>query len=260
MLNSIFAYMPAVSAELIAQAGGGGSFGGSSRGEGGGNGSGGGGDGARFYLLIRITFEQPLIGVPIWIVIAVVLYHSKKAGTDYRITRTIRRGRKFQEEHLRNSVIGRIQQRDPNFELATFLQRVANGFTIIQHAWSEQDLSSCRAFMSDGVIERFELYIAMQQAEGIRNRLRDVNIVNSEVVSVTSDQHFDSIHVRITAPAICYNQSLESGRRVSGHSDKAPIKFTEIWSFSRCPGAETNPDAGRWRLLTGPNAPSARAS
>ena len=87
------------------------------------------------------------------------------------------------------------------------------------------------------------MYIAMQQAEGIRNRLKDVKVVDSTIVSVTSDRHFDSIHVRITASAISYNESLDTGRRVSGHSDSRPITFTEIWSFSRRPGVATNPNA-----------------
>lgn len=244
MLNSALANLCMVPLELLAQAGGGGSYGSGSSGSGsGGGGSGGSGDGALFYWLIRLTIQSPHIGIPIWIVIAVVFYHSQKAGKNYHVTRTIRRGRKFQEEHLRNSVIGQIQQRDPDFEQETFLQRVANGFVTIQHAWSEQDLSYCRAFISDGVRERFELYIVMQQAEGIRNRLKDVRVIHSEIVSVTSDHHFDSIHVRITASAISYNESLKTGRRVSGHSASAPITFTEIWSFSRRPGVKTDPNA-----------------
>jgi uncharacterized tellurite resistance protein B-like protein/predicted RNA-binding Zn-ribbon protein involved in translation (DUF1610 family) len=244
MLNSALAYLAVVPLELLAQAGGGGSFGsGGSSSGGGGSGGYGGGDSGLGSLLVELTIRHPLIGIPVWIAIAIFLYQGQKGGRNYHVTRTIRRGRKFQEEHLRNSVIGQIQQRDPDFEQETFLQRVANGFLTIQQAWSEQDLRRCRAFISDGVRERFELYIAMQQAEGIRNRLRNFSVVNSEIVSVTTDRHFDSIHVRITASAISYNEDLKTGRRVSGNSDTIPITFTEIWSFSRMPGVKTNPEA-----------------
>ena len=223
--------------ELIAQAGGGGSYGG-----GGGGGSGGGG-GEALGLLIQFTFRYPQYGIPIWIVIGIVFYSSKKAEKSARMTRTIRRGRNVQEESLHDSAIGQIRQRDPDFDEAVFLQRVVNGFVKTQYAWSEQDLRQCRAFISDGVRERFELYIAMQKAENIRNRMKDVEVDDSQVVSVTCDRHFDTIHVRIKASAISYNEDLDTAKRVSGNSDRTRTSFTEIWSFSRRPGAKTNPSA-----------------
>ena len=234
--------------ELIAQAGGGGNYGGGGGGGGGGGfGGGGGGDGegggAAIALLIHLTFRYPLVAIPLWVVFGITVYMGKTAERDSRVGRTIRRGRKFQEAALLDAAIGKIQQRDPAFDQEIFLQRVVNGFVTTQHAWSEQDLRHCRAFVSDGVRERFELYIAMQKAENIRNRMKDVKVDDCKIVSVTSDHHFDTIHVRVTASAISYNEDLISGKRVSGNSDRTPITFTEIWSFSRRPGATTNVEA-----------------
>lgn len=230
---------PAWSFDLLGQAGGGGNYGGSSSGSGGG----GGGGGELIYWLIRFTIHYPQYGIPLIIVIAIVLYYGKQAERDVRVTRTIRRGRKAQEEALRNSAIQAIRQRDPDFDETIFLQRADNAFRTTQHAWSEQNLRICRAFISDGVHERFDLYIAMQKAENIRNCMKDVRVTRHEIVAVTSDHHFDTIHVRITASAISYNEDLKSDRRVSGGSDRVPITFTEIWSFSRRPGVHTNPNA-----------------
>lgn len=265
LCSSPIASLWASSVELLAQAGGGGDYGGSD--SGGGDFSGGGGDsgGGDFNWgggdfggsgeswgnrdgdptggLIELIFAYPQYSIPFFIVIAVLFYYGKKSGTDYHVTRTIRRGRKFQEDGLKTSAISSIQQRDPDFDQETFLQRVANGFVTTQAAWSEQDLRRCRAFISDGVRERFELYIAMQKTENIRNRMKNVEVRESEIVSITSDRHFDTIHVRITASAISYKEDLQTGRRVSGNSDRLPITFTEVWSFSRRPGAKTNPQA-----------------
>lgn len=241
MFTLILPEIALMCAELIAQAGGGGNFGGSGR-SGGGDG-GGDGAGALVYLLIRFTIRYPQYGIPLCIVVGIVFYYSQKAGNDYRVTRTIRKGRKIQEEDLRSAAFGTIQQRDPDFSEEIFLARVSNGFVTTQYAWSEQDLRRCRAFISDGVRERFELYIAMQKAENIRNRMKDVSVTGCEVVSVTSDMHFDTIHVRITASAISYNEDLTTGKRVSGNSDSAKISFTEIWSFSRRPGVKTDTNA-----------------
>jgi len=242
LCSSLIVRLLASSVELLAQAGGGGDYGGGSSGGGDGD-SGGGGSLEGIYWLIMFTIESPQFGIPLWIVIALLLYYGKKTGTDYHVTRTIRRGRTVQEDSLRTSAVARIQQRDANFDQETFLQRVANGFLTTQTAWSEQDLRRCRAFISDGVRERFELYIAMQKAENIRNRMKNVEVQESEIVSITSDGHFDTIHVRITASAISYKEDLQTGRRVSGNSDSLPITFTEVWSFSRRPGVKTNPQA-----------------
>lgn len=231
---------------LLGQAGGGGSYGGGGGGGGGGfggGGSGGGGDGALIAWLIQFTIRYPQYGIPLIIVGLFVLYQMKQAESGHRISRTIRRGRKLQETDLREDSLSRIRQRDEAFTEELFLERVGHGFVRIQQAWSDQDLRSCRAFISDGVHERFNLYIRMQQEENIRNRMKDVRVTDAEIVCVTSDTHFDTIHVRITASAISYNEDLTTGRRVDRRSSTSPIRFTEIWSFSRRPGVPTHPTA-----------------
>jgi hypothetical protein len=245
----------APSLDLLAQAGGGGGFGGGGGGGGGfGGGGGGGGDGGAvlIYLALRFAIRYPYIAIPLFIFFGFIMYLGKNAERDSRITRTIRRGRKVQESALQETAIGTIRQRDPNFDEEVFLQRAAKAFVTTQNAWSEQNLKTCRAFISDGVHERFELYIAMQKAENIRNRMRDVTVTRRQIVAVTSDQHFDTMHVQFTASAISYNEDLKTKKRVSGNSDNTPISFTEIWSFSRRPGVKTDPEAS---LLQG-NCPN----
>lgn len=211
--------------------GGGGGFGGGSDFGGGGGGGGGGGDGWSF-----------LVFVVIFLVVGLVNYQRQRGG-GARQTRTIQRGRQIQEQALRDRGLAAITARDPAFSETVFLQRGSRAFVTTQYAWSEQDLTQCRAFVSDGVYERFDLYIAMQKAENIRNRMKEVQVSTPTIVAVGSDTHFDTIHVKFTASAISYNEDLDSGRRVSGNSDRAPIVFTEIWSFSRRPGVQTRTDA-----------------
>jgi uncharacterized tellurite resistance protein B-like protein len=193
--------------------------------------------------LIQFTIRYPHFGIPLIAVGCFILYQLQQTESGYRITRTIRRGRKIQEDDLRVDALEAICQRDPHFSSELFLQRVQAAFLRTQQAWSEQDLRSCRAFISDGVHERFDLYIRMQTNENIRNRMKNVEVVDCEIVCVTSDPHFDTMHVRITASAISYNEDLTTGKRVDTRSDVHPVSFTEIWSFSRRPGAPTHPDA-----------------
>ena len=228
---------------VLAQAGGGGSFGGSSGGGGGGGfsgggssfGGGGGGGG-------ELSPEAVVIMLILWGVVTLVGKYGQKQQRQ-RVTRTIRQGRKVQEEMLRQQALAGILTRDPGFNEGQFLQQASQAFVTTQYAWSDQDLTSCRPFISDGVHERFDLYIGMQKVEGIRNRMKDVSVTGAQVVAITTDTHYDTIHVRFTARAISYNESLTSGRRVSGNSDTVPITFTEIWSFSRRPGVQTRQGA-----------------
>ncbi|QDT15435.1 TIM44-like domain-containing protein [Alienimonas californiensis] len=233
---------------LIAQAGGGGGYGGGGGGGGGGysggggSGGGSGGGGEAIVALVRLTILYPHVMIPLWIVVAVVFYYGKREEKTARVRRTIRRGRKVQEQDRRSDALQAVRQRDPGFTVELFLDRVSHAFLTTQYAWSEQNLSTCRAFLSDGVHERFELYIGMQKAEGLRNRMKDVTVESAKIVSVESAPHFDTIHVRIAAAAITYNESLTTGKRVSGRSDRTRTPFTEVWSFSRRPGVKTSAD------------------
>ncbi|MFH5803491.1 TIM44-like domain-containing protein, partial [Alienimonas sp. DA493] len=236
---------------LLAQAGGGGGYGGGGGGGFGGGGgggfSGGGGGGSgdggeALIALVHLTVRYPHIMIPVWIVLALVFYYGKNEEKSYRVSRTIRRGKKVQERDRREGALQKVRDRDPAFTEELFLDRVSHAFLTTQYAWSEQNLSTCRAFLSDGVHERFELYIGMQKAEGIRNRMKRVTVGSARIVSVESAPHFDTIHVRIAAAAVTYNESLTTGKRVSGGSDSRPTPFTEVWSFSRRPGVQTSAD------------------
>ena len=223
----------------FARAGGGDGF--SSGGGGGFSGGGGGGDGdgagLLVYLLFRLVFEYPLIGIPLLIVAAVVFYRSSKGAQSAYISSTIRRGLAVGRAANAEEGLPGIRQRDPAFDLDAFLRRCRELLPPVQEAWSRQDMSPVRHFLSDGVFDRFTLQIEMQKDSGIRNDMRDVRVLGSRLVGSASDRFFDSLHVAVTANAVDTTVSLEGGRRLQG-SD-APQSFTEVWTFLRRPGAKT---------------------
>ncbi|MBD3277591.1 MAG: hypothetical protein GF388_04760 [Candidatus Aegiribacteria sp.] len=225
-----------ISSVAFARAGGGGSYGGSS---GGGGGGGGSGAGYIFYLLIRLAIHKPLIGVPLLIVVIVLMIKfGKKAKGGYE-THTINRAGKLkrqQERQEMQNALASLKQRDPSFTTGKFIQKANKAFIALQNAWSDQDLSKVRQFISDGIDERFSLQIEMQKAEGYRNKMENINIQNTRIVGVYSDSHFDTIHLEITAQADDTDVDLKTGKRIRKNSS-AP--FTEYWSFLRKPGVQT---------------------
>lgn len=224
-----------ITSMALGRAGGGGSYGGS----GGGGGGGGGGSGYIFYLLIRLAIEKPVIGIPLLVVVIIlVVKFGRKAKGGYE-THTINRAgklRKQQEQQEMQAALEQIKKRDPGFTTGKFVQNVNRAFIAVQEAWSDQDLSPVRQFISDGIDERFSLQIAMQKAEGYRNRMENITVRNTRIVGVYTDRHFDTIHVEITAQAEDSDVEIDTGKRIRKNSS-AP--FTEYWSFLRKPGAQT---------------------
>jgi len=227
--------------ELWARAGGGGSFGGGGGG-GGGSSGGGGGDGEALFWLLYLAIKYPVVGVPALCIFVLVMVYGGKSAQSARVTRTIRSGAAAQAESQRQEKFAAIKERDPAFEEAEFVQRVKQAFLQIQAAWSEQNLQPVRTFISDGIFERFKLYLEMQKAEGIRNQMDHVTIEDARAIAVYSDRHFDTIHVRFLASAVDYDVSLADGKPIGRRPPPEPFK--EYWSFSRRVGAQTRAQAG----------------
>ncbi len=220
----------------FARAGGGQSYGGSSSG-----GSGGGnGMGIIIYFLLRLCIEQPVIGIPLVIVLIIVaiIINNKYQAIQYGAiqqagNRTLNRSQNFVAVQ---KALGKLKERDPQFTTASFMKKAETAFFEIQQAWSDQDLSKVRRFISDGVNERFSLQIDMQKKQGIRNKMENVQVLNTKITSIESDSHFDSIHLRITAKAKDTDVDLETGKNIR---DNYSGTFVEYWSFLRKPGVQT---------------------
>lgn len=220
---------------VFARVGGGGRY--SGGGSSGGGGGGGGGAGILIYFLIRLCIEQPLIGIPVTIVVLFFLYKSGTKANGYNQSRVIRKGRQKQEQHAHTSAVGTLQQRDPKFNEQEFLNRVRTAFLRLQKAWCNLDMRPTRHFLSDAVFERFALQIQTMKDQGIRDHMEHISILGMDIVQLQSDEVFDTITVRIRARAVDYRVNIKTGQYVDG--SKEPGEFTEFWSFVRRPGVKT---------------------
>jgi len=228
-------------ADAFARAGGGGGFHGSSGFHSSYGGSGGGsGDGAGWliYLYVRFVFENPLIGIPLTIFLIYIFYSMNSGRVEIReasIDSTITRGAEAELSTRREEALAIIRARDPGFDEAAFLQRASGAFLAIQDAWSRQDMSKARAFISDGVFERFTRQIAEYRSRGIRNRMNDVKVLETEALGFIAGPHFDSVYVKIKASAVDEVVALDGDSVLSG----GPDVFSEVWTLLRRPGAKT---------------------
>ncbi len=232
-----------VAPAAFARAGGGESFGGSG---GGGDWGGGGGDGLGiiFYYLARLVVTNPLIGIPLVIVGIVVVTKfgkSARAGSQYRTIVSAGKAAGARRQADRSVQLEGLKARDAAFSDEDFLKRSTQAFLEIQKAWSDQDMSKASRFISDGIRERFEMQIAMQKAEGWRNRMENLLVLDTAIASATSDSFYDGISVEIRAQARDLEVSLDSGKVIRTREAE---QFSEIWSFLRRPGVVTKTGPG----------------
>lgn len=134
--------------------------------------------------------------------------------------------------------IEKLKRTDANFDLDAFLDRFKTAFLKIQAAWSAQDLSDVKHFMSDRVFERFSLQLQEQQDLGFRNVVEQVKIFTCSPAELDTSSMFDVLTVCVTASAVDYRVALRSGKRISGNP-RAPEEFTEYWTLIRRHGTQS---------------------
>lgn len=152
------------------------------------------------------------------------------AGRPSAPLRTIRSGVEAQTGLDLERSLAAIKARDPAFDPDGFRVRVSEAFLKVQQAWSEQDLGPVRPFLTDGVFERFNIQLEMQKADGIRNEMNEVRVLEARIVQVELDGAFETVHVLFRASASDRDVSL-SDRRVL--REGRPDVFEEVWSFLR---------------------------
>lgn len=221
---------------------GGSSFSGSSSGGGYSYGGGSSGD-ADFFLIamyLQWVVDNPLLGIPMTLFLLYCLVQMTAALKGENSLRDRLGGGQTPEgAQLSGRMaeeLARLQARDPSFGEGAFLERAAGAFRRIQQAWSDGDMAPVRAFVSDGVNERFTLQLADLKRRGLRNVMRDVNVVETELMSARSDRHFDALCVRLRATAVD-TMVDDKGRPAAGSVGASD--FEEVWTFLRRPGAKT---------------------
>lgn len=190
------------------------------------------------YWLVRLALSYPMVGVPLLAGFVVLVLVGLRKGWWKHQERTIRRARDWRTAHASALVASRLRASDPLFDESRFLARVQRAFRRAQDAWCAQDLEPLRAFVSDGVFERFALQVEEQRADGWRQGIRGLSVSPLTLVHVHVGRVFESITVRIPFRAVIQRLDLASGKPVPGSALPREF-FTELWSFVRRRGTRT---------------------
>jgi predicted lipid-binding transport protein (Tim44 family)/DNA-directed RNA polymerase subunit RPC12/RpoP len=205
-------------------------------------GPGGGGGGFGFILLI------------LFIVLVVYFFNRRNSSGDVRdrsdasggnvddasigsassssldLTPPTGHGEDLNDRSHSDSVAAHTQNILNQTTLVEFQGKVQTAFLTIQEAWSKQDLSAMRRFVSDGVHQRFAAQFTMMKLLEQVNPITDVTIERLRVVRAVHEGAYECVDVMIQASAddqfICRkfpNLNSPGGRE----------SFSEVWSFIR---------------------------
>lgn len=236
-------------ARAWARAGGGEHYGGSSSHSSGGGYSGGGGGGGGnvidlfniVVLLVQLTWDHPVVMVPLWVVVLLIArawLQAQTGGPARPIQRLERSRLNFPSP---GPALQQISTRDPSFDLDAFRARTRTVFHAIQEAWFLRQLPKSRQLMSDGLFRRFTTLETIMRLEGRRDALADDQVKNARIVTATTTEAFDIVTVRLDASMRDTDvPSDTTDEKARAAAKKQPSdSFTELWTFVRRPGAKT---------------------
>lgn len=229
--------------EAIARPGGGQNF----SGGGGGGVGGGGGDGAIIYLLAWLVIRYPHVGIPVVIVVGVGWFILNRRKGDGTTRSAVRRLEKNAPQRLANPLISamginQLKARDEEFDTQAFLTSVRRGAESLNTAWCDEKLGDVRRFLSDGVMNRFQVLLDLNRNLGVRNVMSAASILGVNIAHVESDDLFDTIHVRLVGEARDMDLPLDQLPQQDAHLMRQPKnRYVEYWSLIRRRGARTVP-------------------
>ncbi|HEY6079054.1 MAG TPA: Tim44-like domain-containing protein [Polyangiaceae bacterium] len=146
---------------------------------------------------------------------------SPERGTDLPTLTDAAAPARFQE----------LQQRDPSFSWQTFTMRIAHVFGELQAAWAGREPLRIRPYVSDNQFQSLYYWLDLYQAQRCRNVTEQARILRIDLVSVTSDKHYDAITVRLFASSIDYTIA-DDGKLLSGSRSRTRT-YSEYWTWIR---------------------------
>lgn len=137
--------------------------------------------------------------------------------------------------------INHIRSMEPAFDPKYFLDRTSDAFFMIQGAWTRRDMASIEDLLTPEMKGVLQAQAQELQAKGQVNRLENISVRSVDLNQAWQESGQDYITVHFLASLLDYNVDEKTGQVVSG-SDREPVKFEELWTFTRPVGP------GPWRL------------
>lgn len=137
--------------------------------------------------------------------------------------------------------LGHIRSMDPGFDPRSFTEQAGDIFFQVQGAWTRRDLSSVGHLFTPEMRELMQAEADKLKAAGQINRLENIAVRSIDIYQAWQEAGQDYVTVHLLASLLDYTVDERGGQVLSG-SDRDPVKFEELWTFTRPVGP------GPWRL------------
>ena len=115
----------------------------------------------------------------------------------------------------------------------------------VQRAWSKQDLTELRQFVTPEMVNYFSAALADNRSQDIQKHVEDVVLLRAEILEVWTEEARQYVTAGLRWSARDYNLSLTKQRGEPGYlvegSEEIPTESGEAWTFMRI-------QEGKWRL------------
>lgn len=137
--------------------------------------------------------------------------------------------------------LNHIRSMEPAFEPGFFLERTGDAFFMIQGAWTRRDMAAVEDLLTPEMMRILQNEAQELKARGQMNRLENISVRSVDLNQAWQESGQDYITVHFLASLLDYTVDEKTGSVVAG-SDREPVKFEELWTFTRPVGP------GPWRL------------
>ncbi len=129
---------------------------------------------------------------------------------------------------------------DPAVTQAALAARFGVIYDQLNAAWTRGDLAAARPYVSDGLFDYLQYWVAAYQSQGLRNVLEGMRIAKWTAVKVIRDRHFDSLTIRLWGTGHDYTVRQATNERVSGDPRRDRL-YSEYWTLIRGAGVKGAP-------------------
>ena len=123
-----------------------------------------------------------------------------------------------------------LERDDPEANQHTLGARLQLIYQVLNEAWSKNDLTPIRGFVSDGLFDYLYYWVDAYQRQGLRNELVDMRITRTELAKVVRDRWYDAVTFRIWGTGKDY--VVQSSNVVRG-SKRRERAYSEYWTLIR---------------------------
>ena len=116
-----------------------------------------------------------------------------------------------------------FKQISPHFHKETFCKWAYDVLVCIEKAWSFKDFDILRRYETSTLYEIHEHQLNNMKKREVQNIMSDFELLDSQIISYTQENHIDKIEMKIQLSLIDYLISLKDSKKILGSQSQSRI-------------------------------------